>query len=155
MHGETAKHRLRSYERGDTLETDYYKLVDIFKQIVAETTAAMVFSDIEIGEVVGESPLQIRLDPQTVIQGDDIVLTKNTSEWTMEMSVDHITENRAGGGGYAEFASHNHEYKGRKKYLVHNQLLIGDKVILLRESGGQRYIALDRYYNPNVGCTTK
>ena len=65
------------------------------------------------------------------------------------------TQPRAGGGGYAEFASHNHDYTGRKSYLVHNQLVVGDKVILLRESGGQRYIALDRYYNPNRGCTTK
>ena len=73
----------------------------------------------------------------------------------MEMSVDHVTENRAGGGGMAEYESHNHEYKGRKKYLVHNQLVMGDKVIMLKETGGQRYIALDRWYNPNRGCTTK
>lgn len=123
--------------------------------MVATTTDAMVFSDVEIGEVVGVNPLQIKLDPQITIQEDMIVLTKNTSEWTMEMSVDHVTENRSGGGGYAEFASHNHDYVGRKKFLVHNQLVMGDKVILLRESGGQRFIALDRYYNPNRGCTTK
>ena len=46
----------------------------------------------------------------------------------------------------------NHEYKGRKKYLVHNQLVMGDKVIMLKETGGQRYIALDRWYNPNRGA---
>ena len=32
------------------------------------------------------------------------------------------------------------------------QLVMGDKVIMLKETGGQRYIALDRWYNPNRGA---
>ena len=108
-----------------------------------------------VGVVVSESPLQIALDSTLIIPEERIMLTKNTCEWTMEMSVDHITENRSGGGGDAEFASHNHDYKGRKKYLVHNQLKNGDLVWLFQETGGQRYIAIDRVYNPNEGCTTK
>lgn len=137
------------------MDNDYHKIVRSFKDIAIGVMHESVLSDIEIGEVTSVSPLAIQLEDKVTIYEDSIILTKNTCEWTMEMSVDHVTENRAGGGGYAEFASHNHDYTGRKLYLVHNQLVVGDKVILLRESGGQRYIALDRYYNPNRGCTTK
>lgn len=137
------------------MDSTYSQLVDTIKQIALESVGATEPLEVIIGEVVGVDPLEIKIDPKIILQEGNIVLTKNTSEWTMEMSVDHITENRSGGGGYAEFASHNHEYKGRKRYLVHNQLVMGDKVILLKETGGQRYIALDRWYNPNRGCTTK
>lgn len=137
------------------MDSTYSQLVDTIKQIALESVGATEPLEVIIGEVVGVEPLEIKIDPKITLQEGNIVLTKNTTEWTMEMSVDHITENRSGGGGYAEFASHNHEYKGRKKYLVHNQLVMGDKVILLKETGGQRYIALDRWYNPNRGCTTK
>lgn len=134
------------------MNNDYNKLYELIKQIVLSVIGSYTPSDVEIGEVISDSPLVIELESKIQITGDNIVLTKNTTDWTMEMSVDHLTENRSGGGGYAEYASHNHEYKGRKKYLVHNRLLTGDKVILLKESGGQRYVALDRWYNPDRGC---
>lgn len=137
------------------MDAEYFKIVNIIKEIASTVIQNGEPMEIIVGEVVSTAPLEIKIDPKLTIPEENIILTKNTSEWTMEMSVDHITENRSGGGGYAEFASHNHEYKGRKKYLVHNQLVVGDKVIMLKETGGQRYIALDRWYNPNRGCTTK
>lgn len=137
------------------MDSEYMKIVNTIKEIASTVIQNGEPMEVIIGEVVSTSPLGIKIDPKLTIPEENIILTKNTSEWTMEMSVDHVTENRSGGGGYAEFASHNHEYKGRKKYLVHNQLVVGDKVIMLKETGGQRYIALDRWYNPNRGCTTK
>lgn len=137
------------------MENDFNKLVDIFKTLVTDTMNAYVMSDIVIGEVISTSPYQIQVDPKIIIPESNLVFTKNTTDWTAEISVDHVTENRGGGGGYAEFASHNHDYVGRKKFLIHNSLQVGDKAILIQESGGQRYIVLDRWYNPNRGCTTK
>ncbi|WP_455134381.1 DUF2577 domain-containing protein [Veillonella parvula] len=137
------------------MDTEYFKIVNIIKEIASTVIQNGEPMEVIVGEVVSASPLEIKIDPKLTIPEENIVLTKNTSEWTMEMSVDHVTENRSGGGGMAEFASHNHDYVGRKKYLVHNQLVMGDKVIMLKETGGQRYIALDRWYNPNRGCTTK
>ena len=137
------------------MENDFNKLVDTFKTLVTDTMNAYVMSDIVIGEVISTRPYQIQVDPKIIIPESNLVFTKNTTDWTAEISVDHVTENRGGGGGYAEFASHNHDYVGRKKFLIHNSLQVGDKAILIQESGGQRYIVLDRWYNPNRGCTTK
>lgn len=134
------------------MDNDYHMIVKSIKDVVAGVMHNSSLTDIEIGEVISENPLIIQTEDKIPISQDSIILTKNTCLHSIDMEVDHLTENRAGGGGYAEFASHNHGYFGRKTYLVHNELKIGDKVILLRESGGQRYIALDRYYNPNRGC---
>lgn len=137
------------------MDSEYMKIVNTIKEIASTVILNGEPMEVIVGEVVSVSPLAIKIDPKLTVPEENIILTKNTREWTMEMSVDHVTENRAGGGGMAEFASHNHDYVGRKKYLVHNQLVMGDKVIMLKETGGQRYIALDRWYNPNRGCTTK
>lgn len=134
------------------MDSDYINLVKLIKQIVMETNAAAVLADVIIGEVMATSPLQIRIENKYVLESDDIVLTKNTSDWSVDMTVDHQTEDAAGGSGYAEYDSHHHGYAGRKTYLVHNGLAVGDKVILLRESGGQRFIAIDRCDNPDRGC---
>lgn len=39
---------------------------------------------------------------------------------------------------------HDHEYKGRKTFLVHNALTVGEKVLLIRAKGGQKFIVVDR-----------
>ena len=137
------------------MENDFNKLVDTFKTLVTDTMNAYVMSDIVIGEVISTSPYQIQVDPKIIIPETNLVFTKNTTDWTAEISVDHVTENRAGGVGAAEYQSHNHDYVGRQTFHIHNSLKVGDKAILIQESGGQRYIVLDRWYNPNRGCTTK
>jgi len=40
--------------------------------------------------------------------------------------------------------SHTHSYTGRKQFLIHNALVIGDEVILIRLPGGQRFLVIDR-----------
>jgi len=65
----------------------------------------------------------------------------------VDITVNHTTENRSGGGGYAEFASHNHDYVGRKRITVHNALHVGETVILLRQHGGQGFVVLSRNHD--------
>lgn len=137
------------------MQNDYNMIANLIKNMAVNAVDATVPVTILTGKVISEAPLQIALDSKMIIPEERIKLTKNTKDWTAEISVDHITENRSGGGGYALFESHNHEYKGRKKFLIHNALKVGDEVWLIRETGGQRFIAIDRVYNPNTGCTTK
>lgn len=46
--------------------------------------------------------------------------------------------------------THHHDIKGRKKIIIHNGLTLGERVILLRKSGGQDYIVLDRVDEPKT-----
>ena len=137
------------------MQNDYNMIANLIKNMAVNAVDATVPVTILTGKVISEAPLQIALDSKMIIPEERIKLTKNTSDWTAEISVDHITENRSGGGGYSLFERHNHEYKGRKKFLIHNALKVGDEVWLIRETGGQRFIAFDRVYIPNTGFTTK
>lgn len=134
------------------MESDYGKMLELIKEITRQTQEAAVPADIVIGEVVSTSPLSIQLESKLKLPAECIMLTKNTCLWSVDMDVDHHTENKSGGAGYAEFESHNHGYLGRKTYRVHNELAVGDKVYLLRVCGGQKYLAVDRVYNPDRGC---
>ena len=76
-----------------------------------------------------------------------------------ETGDEHYTENEdnitgpstvtGGSGNEHQFAEHKHQYKGKKKWTVHFKLKVGEKVILLRCDGGQKYIVLDRVEAPD------
>lgn len=126
------------------------ELVQVLKQIAAEAVEAAKPSGITYGEVVGVNPLEIKIEQRLTLPQEFFQLTKAVTDHYVDMSVSHLTESRAGGGGYAEFAGHDHGYAGRKKFLVHNGLIVGEKVILLQVQGGQRYIVLDRVFDHRV-----
>ena len=70
------------------------KIVNTIKEIASNVIANGEPMEVIVGEVVSESPLAIKIDPKLTVPEENIILTKNTCEWTMEMSVDHVTENR-------------------------------------------------------------
>lgn len=119
-------------------------LIQVLKQISNEANMAEHPSNILFGEVTKESPLEITIDQKLVLTKEFLVLARNVTEYEFEMTVDHITEKAVGGSGDAMYASHDHLYKGRKKFIVHNNLLAGEKVIVAVVQGGQKYIVLDR-----------
>lgn len=119
-------------------------LLQIIKQISNETMISSSPSDVVFGEVTKESPLEITVDQKLILTSEFLVLSRNVTEYEFEMTVDHITEKAVGGSGYAMYESHDHQYKGRKKFIAHNQLKQGEKVILAICQGGQKYIVLDR-----------
>lgn len=79
---------------------------------------------------------------------DEAILTNAVRDYTVYMTVDHQTENTAGGSGDASFASHKHAYKGKKAFKVHLGLKAGEQVLLLRTDGGQKFIIIDRVEAP-------
>lgn len=123
------------------------QLISTLQKLVAQTNNAMKPSDYCLGVVETVSPLSIRIDQKDILTEDFLILTDLVRDFTVDITVSHTTENRAGGGGYAEFASHNHDYKGRKKIIVHNGLSVGESVILIQQAGGQEFIVLSRLYD--------
>ena len=104
----------------------------------------MKLSDCILGVVESASPLAIRIDPRTIVKDEYLILTDLVRDFSVDITVSHTTENRAGGSGDPAFASHNHDYKDRKKIIVHNGLAAGEKVVMIRQAGGQQYIVLSR-----------
>ncbi len=96
------------------------------------------------GTVTSINPLKIMIDQKLILEESQIVLTRNVTDFYTDMTVNHLTENRGGGSGDSAFSSHNHGYVGRKTFLVHNSLIVGDRVVLIQAQGGQSYFVMDR-----------
>ena len=123
------------------------QLVSTLQKLVAQTNNAMKPTDYCLGVVETVAPLSIRIDQKDILTEEFLILTDLVRDFSVDITVSHTTENRAGGGGYAEFASHNHDYTGRKKIIVHNGLSVGESVILIQQAVGQEFIVLSRLYD--------
>ena len=123
------------------------RLVQTLQQLAAQTEKAGKPCDYCLGVVESTSPLTIRIDQKDIVTEEFLILTDLVRDYSVDITVSHTTENRAGGGGYAEFAGHNHDYTGRKKIIVHNGLSVGESVILVQQAGGQEFIVLSRLYD--------
>lgn len=124
--------------------SEYSDFAKVIKTLAIGAVDAKVPVAVCFGEVKSEAPLKIIVDQKLEIQGEQIVLTRTVTDYDTDMTVDHLTEKRAGGHKSASYENHDHRYKGRKSFLVHHKLIAGDLVVLLRKQGGQQYIVLDR-----------
>ena len=124
------------------------ELVQLVKKAAVEAVNASSPMGFCFGTVTSSSPLKIQVDQKKTLTEAQLILTNNVRDFAVEMTTlpdFHETEEESGGSGDAAFASHKHKYQGRKKWKVHLALKSGEKVILLRCDGGQKYIVLDRW----------
>lgn len=136
------------------MSLDINELVKAVKQAAVEAVRADAPMAVCYGTVLSTTPLKIQVDQKKILGTAQLILTDAVRDYNVEMSTiegtgkslgPHYTEDESGGSGYPAFAAHKHRYQGRKKWRVHNALKVGEKVILLRCDGGQKYIVLDRW----------
>lgn len=123
---------------------DATELIKTLKKAALDAFKAEKPTDVLFGKVISVSPLQINVEQQFILGAKQLVLTRNVTDFTTQMTVNWSTGNTSGGSGYDAFASHNHSISGKKSITVHNGLAVGDEVILIRKFGGQKFIVLDR-----------
>lgn len=123
------------------------QLLKTLQTLIKQTTEAGKPTDYLLGVVETINPLSIRIEQKELLTKEFLILTDAVCDYNVDIEVNHITENRAGGGGDPAFASHNHGYLGRKKIRVYNSLHIGEQVILIQQAGGQEFIVLSRVFN--------
>lgn len=137
-------------------------LVESMKRAALEAVANSDPSCIMYGKVISEAPLQIQVNVKLILEEAQLVLTRNVTDFKTEVTVDWLTEESLGphkhdagsltdGEGRSVSGetgetdlTHTHPITGRKEIIVHNALKAGEEVILIRQSGGQEYIVLDR-----------
>lgn len=115
-----------------------------FQKIVKGVLNAQKLCTIVYGTVNSVEPLEVYVDQKLTLKKEQLKLTRAVMDYEVDMTIDHVTEDRSGGAGEASFESHNHDYKGRKKFLIHNGLVDGDKVTMIRAHGGQQYLIIDK-----------
>lgn len=131
---------------------DYSALVKAMKQAGAEAVNAGNPMTICFGKVTSVSPLQVLVDQKMTLGSAQLVLTRNVTDYEVSVTVDWETgtalDTHRHTVGDVESSvvnlSHGHALKGKKKMTIHNSLVKGDEVVLLRQQGGQKYIIIDR-----------
>lgn len=134
-------------------------MVQMVKQAAMEAVRAGKPTELRFGTVVSVSPLEIKIDQKAPLREPQLILTRNVTDYGMDISVSHITEpegreESTGHDGYTarSFYTHTHGYMGRKKITVHNALVVGDEVVLLQVQGGKKFLVLDRMKpHPAIG----
>ena len=101
-------------------------------------------TDIRYGTVVSTSPLKVQISAELTLPQSVLVVPRSLTDYTVNVSMNWNTGNSSGGAGESAFASHSHSVSGTKSITIHNGLKVGDKVLLLRQQGGQSYIILDK-----------
>ena len=96
--------------------------------------------DFCFGKVVSTSPLKISIEQKLTLGIAQLVLTKNVTDYSVNITVDWDSE-KSGED------LHTHKLQGVKKATIHNALKVGEEVILLKQKGGQKYLVLDRVVN--------
>lgn len=118
------------------------------KQAAVEAVTASAPMAVCYGTVIGTGPLKIQVDQKKILGEAQLILTDSVRDYNVVLSTIE-GEGVSPGPHYTEdavcTAVHRHRYEGRKKWRVHNALELGEKVILLRCDGGQKYIVLDRW----------
>ena len=111
------------------------KLAKLIKEAAIDAIEQSSPVGVSYGTVTKVNPLVINVDQRMNISSRMILLTSNVIDKEIDVEIEDETE---------ETNSHMHKYKGQKKYKVLEGLKVGEKVLLLRVQGGQKYIVWDR-----------
>lgn len=96
--------------------------VQMIKRVAMDAVRAAKLSDYQIATVISTDPLTVKLSNEVTLDADFLQLTRSVTnhECTLEC------------GGV------------QQAYEVKNALKTGEKVLMLRKTGGQKYMIIDR-----------
>lgn len=93
-------------------------IVQLIKQIAVEAVKAAKPCDYTIGTVINTSPLKIKISQTLTLDEDFLDLSRNVTNFETKINGQITT--------------------------VENELKVGEKVLMIRKSGGQKYAVIDR-----------
>ena len=79
--------------------------VDVIKQAAMEAQESSKPVNILFGTVLSASPLKIQVDQKSIYTSKMLILTRNVTDFEVDMTVNHSTEDKGGGSGAAAYAA--------------------------------------------------
>lgn len=127
---------------------DANELVETLKRAAVEAMEAKKPVNVYFGEVVSAAPLQINVEQKMVLGEKQLILSRNVTNFKTSITGGNIknyyyTGSTTDSGTAPVSPSHVHAV-GKIEITVHNGLVVGDEVILIRQQEGQKFIVLDR-----------
>ncbi len=134
-------------------------ITQAIQMAAAKTYSAMSPMDVLVGKVTSIEPLKIYVGTaNTELTSDHLILTNNVVDHFVDIHVSHLTDTISGewdtthahpdaGDGTIPI-DHVHSYSGRKKIKIYNGLQVDEFVVIIKTTGGNSYIVLDRIGTP-------
>lgn len=127
---------------------DANELVETLKRAAVEAMEAKKPVNVYFGEVVSAAPLKINVEQKMVLGEKQLILSRNVTNFKTSITGGNIknyyyTGSTTDSGTAPVSPSHVHAV-GKIEVTVHNGLVVGDEVILIRQQEGQKFIVLDR-----------
>lgn len=127
---------------------DANELVETLKRAAVEAMEAKKPVNVYFGEVVSAAPLKINVEQKMVLGEKQLILSRNVTNFKTSITGGNIknyyyTGSTTDSGTALVSPSHVHAV-GKIEITVHNGLVVGDEVILIRQQEGQKFIVLDR-----------
>lgn len=97
---------------------DLYNSIKLAAMKAVETSKP---SDFLFGTVVSDSPLRISIEQKLTLGSAQLVLTRNVTDFKIT-----ITDGE------------------KREVTIHNGLKVNDKVVLIKQKGGQKFLVVDR-----------
>ncbi len=104
-------------------------LADVKRAALEAVRASKPFA-MTYGTVTSVSPLEIAVDQKLTLRAEQLVLTYAVRDFTVEITVESAADTY------------------RQTVTVHSALKNGERVLLFRADGGQKYVVLDRAEAP-------
>lgn len=117
---------------------DAVELVRTIKKAAIDAVEASKPVNVYFGQVVSASPLQINVEQKMILGNAQLILSRNVTDFKTQVTVEWESESAL------TTHEHSHEIAGKKEIIIHNALVPGDEVILIRQQEGQKYIVVDR-----------
>lgn len=127
---------------------DANELVETLKRAAVEAIEAKKPVNVYFGEVVSAAPLKINVEQKMMLGEKQLILSRNVTNFKTSITGGNIknyyyTGSTTDSGTAPVSPSHVHAV-GKIEITVHNGLVVGDEVILIRQQEGQKFIVLDR-----------
>lgn len=124
---------------------NFSRLNESIKHISKGVYESIKPTTIMFGKVISEKPLKINLEQKLTLGENQLILTRNVTDYKTEISIPKtldVSGNVAGYHGPGSLTTLN--LPPKMETIIHNNLKQGEDVILLRLEGGQKFLVLDR-----------
>lgn len=127
---------------------DAVELMKTIKRAALDAVKASKPVEVCFGKVTSASPLKILVEQKLPLGEGQLILTRNVTNFKTYITGGNVknyyyTGSDTDRGTAPVVPSHVHAI-GKVQITVHNGLVVGDEVILIRQQGGQKYIVVDR-----------
>lgn len=113
-------------------------LLRLIKKATKDVINTMHPSTVMFGIVESVSPLKVYVEQRFHLTGDQLIVPKHLTDYEVDVVLDDWSTES--GGTY----THSHTISKNKKITIKNALKTSDKVVLIRQHGGQKFFIADK-----------